>query len=76
MVQLLDLTTVNINGVFAGSYDEAYQNNPDYRNELWAALMEYCSNLVSQRDSFMFGLNECQLNLSTCQTDLATCQAG
>lgn len=76
MVELIDLQTVNINGIFAGTYDEAYGNNPDYRGELWMALQAWIANVISQRDSFASQLNECQVNLETCQTDLATCQAG
>lgn len=67
MVELLDLQTVNINGIFAGTYDEAYTNNPDYRGELWTALQTWINDVISQRDSLSTQLNECreQLNPST-----------
>lgn len=67
MIELLDYSTVNINGVFAGSYDEAYEHNPEYRGELWTALKAHIDWLVGQKNSFMEQLNECreQLNPST-----------
>lgn len=67
MVELIDLQTVNINGVFAGTYDEAYGNNPDYRGELWMALQTWINDVISQRDSLSSQLGQCQSDLDACQ---------
>lgn len=68
MVSLMDLDTVYINAVAAGNYDSAYQNNPDYRQELWAALQEFVRGVIAQRDSFSQQLSECQYSLGQCQS--------
>jgi hypothetical protein len=71
VINLIDIDTVYINGVAAGNYNEAYQNNPDYQQELWGALQDFVRGVIAQRDSFTDQLSQCNYSLEQCQLQLS-----